>query len=69
MPSELVYPIKWMSLFVNGPGYFLSFLFYLKVKYQFVLCTCVDPDKTSGFATSDLGLHSLHMSSLWNDRH
>ena len=48
-------------------GVFFSFLFYFE--YKFLKANSVDPDQTPHSAASELGLHCLPRSRLWEARH
>ena len=48
-------------------GYFLLLQYYIEIPV--LNANSVDPDQTPHSATSDLGLHCLPMSLLWDARH
>ena len=49
------------------PGLFLLLPRFIEISE--LNANCVDPDQTPRSAASDLGLHCLLMSLLWNARH
>ena len=69
MPSGLSYhtsldrsiPNSWVS------RAFLLLMWFIEIPV--IKTNIVDPDQTPHFVASDLGLHSLSMSLLWNAKH
>ena len=68
IPSGLFTAAHWTGPFpIEGvSGYFLTLPYLKKIVFN---ANSVDPDQTPRSAASDLGLHCLPMSLLWDARH
>ena len=48
--------------------YYYYYYYHGLEKYLYLNANSIDPDQTPRSAASDLGLHCLHMSHLWDAR-
>ena len=69
MPSGLFFPSSLNRVISNGSGVWLICIVTIFKAIHVFNAISVDPDQMPQSVVSDLGLHCLSMSLLWNARH